>query len=110
MRWAEHVTHIIVISTPVIGVHYNECNGRTRTASLKYSGKELHFVLLVALRGYRALPRATTQHFTAHELLIDGHPGRETVEHTAYGSSMRLAESRETQQLTDTVHAAMLYQ
>ena len=104
VRGTEHVAHVLVVGTVLVGVPHHEAYGATRGTALKDTAEDFHTVLLLACRGETALPRATACQFALDEVHVHGDACRHAVDYTSYGFAMTFAEGGQTEYVAKCVH------
>ena len=104
MRGTEHVTHVLVVGTVLVGIPYHEANGATGGAPFKYSAEQLHLVLLLACCGKTALPWASACKFALNEIKVHFYAGRHAVNNATYSFAMALAKGGQSEYIAKCVH------
>src|SRR5207244_988079 len=77
--------------------------------ALEDAGEDRDAVLLLALRGQKALPRLPPIEVSLYLLFRDREPRRTTVEHHAHAAAVRLAERGDPEEVAERIgHARLL--
>lgn len=93
----------------LIRIAHLEADGSAGGATLKDAREELHVVCLVAASGDGRLARTTTCHLSLKECLIDLDACWHTVDDTAHGHTMALAEGGEAKDISECIHFFPLF-
>jgi hypothetical protein len=103
MPGAKLVLDVTVVFRTLVGIFDQQADRCPRGPAFENAGQYLHAVRFVALRRVSGAARATTVEIALDVRLIEFHPRRATVDHTAQCSTMAFAESRNDKKSAEAV-------
>ena len=94
---------VAVVGGPGVGVADDETYRRSGGEAFVYAGKDFDLVVLAPRGGARSTG-APPPHFRAQELLVEDYARGHTVDDTAYGGTVALAEVGEAEKAPEGIH------
>ena len=103
MAGAKRVAHLLVVVGVLIAVVYQKTDGLARRHSVKHAAQYLHLVCFLSGSDKSALPGTATVEFALYEVDIYPDTCRHTVDDTANGGAVALAEGGQAEDMAKTV-------